>query len=285
MKETKTLKRTPFNVSRFQELAGQSLADFQFFPAIGSTNEEARNQLRVHTAPAPMLLLTDQQLAGRGRLGRSWQAPAFSSLLFTLVFPVRLPLTQAFLYSAALALSIRQATFQLAQVKLDLKWPNDLLRDGKKVAGLLAELENNVGSYKNQTWLALGCGLNVNVTQAEFEAAGLEAKATSILPLDLSSNQAALGREQLLAAIFTHWQAYQVRLEADPQTVRKEWTSHLLTIGKWVEVWVNNRVEASGIAIGVDTDGTLILREVTGLERRFPAADVSVRLPDGRYSA
>jgi BirA family biotin operon repressor/biotin-[acetyl-CoA-carboxylase] ligase len=275
--------RQEFDQTKFAAYSPEWAARLKFFANIGSTNEAARQSLRVQRRPELALWLTDQQAAGRGRLGRSWQAPAYSSLLFTLVFQLHLPLNQAFLYGAALALAIRKAAAQVAQIQLELKWPNDLLlaATGRKVAGILAELESNLGSYKDETWLALGCGLNVNVTQAEFAAAGLEDKAGALL----ANPDQPLAREELLAAILQEWDLYQKTLLFDPQQVRNEWSNSLLTIGKWVEVWMNGQVEAVGTAIGIDDNGALLIREASGFTRSFAAADVSVRLPDGRYSA
>ncbi len=281
MQSNQPYNRAPFDLAQLEALAPGWAGRVHFVPSIGSTNEAARQSLRQNLPHTPALWLTDQQLAGRGRLGRSWQAPAYSSLLFTLAFRLELPLNQAFLYGAALSLAIQEAVQILANLKLDLKWPNDLLRDGRKVAGILAEVENGVGVAHNQTWLALGCGLNVNVSETEFAAAALETKATSLF----ASDQNLTSREELLAAILNHWEVYQGRLHTQPAAVRYEWNSRLITVGKWVEIWLNNRVEAAGTAIGIDDDGALIISQASGVQRSFAAGDVSVRLPDGRYSA
>lgn len=275
------IKRVAFDFQKFEQLSPEWAARTQFFPQIGSTNEEARQQLRSGRLSSEAVLLTDQQVAGRGRLGRVWQAPAYSGLLFTLVFPLRLSLNQAFLYAAALALAVQKTCGDLAEVSLNLKWPNDLLHEGKKVAGLLAELESGLGPNRNQYWVALGCGLNASITPEEFAEAGLEEKAFSVL-LNAARQ---ISREELFVGILANWQKYRQQLENNPVALRQEWSSQLITLGKWVEAWMNGQIEASGTAIGVDEDGALIIREVTGIERHFPAADVSVRLPDGRYSA
>jgi len=281
MQSSQADNRVPFDLAQLEGLAPSWAGRIHFVPSLGSTNEAARQQLRQSLPTAPALWLTDQQLAGRGRLGRSWQAPAYSSLLFTLAFRLELSLNQAFLYGAALSLAIQAAVQALANLKLDLKWPNDLLRDGRKVAGILAEVENGVGVRHTQTWLALGCGLNVNVSEAEFAAAALQTKATSLFTPD----QKEASREELLAAILNQWQIYQARLHTAPAAIREEWNNRLITVGKWVEIWLNNQVEAAGTAIGLDDDGALIISQANGIQRSFAAGDVSVRLPDGRYSA
>lgn len=279
--ETK-LARPPFDLKLFEQLAPRWQGRTFYFPVINSTNEEARRKLRQDALqPRELLLVTDEQTAGRGRLGRSWQAPASSGLLFTLAFPLApLSLDRAFLYTASLALSIVGASGQLQrEARVQLKWPNDLLRGGKKTGGILAEVENNLGRARNEKWLVLGCGLNINLTDEDLKGANLSEKATNLTPQPVA-------REQLLAVTLENFEQYRVLLATKPDKVRQEWATSLVTLGQ--EVHVLNGAEPlmlAGRATAVTEDGALVIEDRTGKQHQVQAGDVSIRLPDGRYSA
>jgi BirA family biotin operon repressor/biotin-[acetyl-CoA-carboxylase] ligase len=276
------IARSPFNLGRFGELAPIWRDKTFYFPVIGSTNLEAREQLRREVGhPRECLLVTDSQTAGRGRLGRNWQAPAGSGLLFTLAFPLApLSLEQAFLYTASLGLAVKTAVEQLEpEAMVSLKWPNDILRQGSKAGGILAELENNLGSGRNESWLVLGCGLNISLSNADLEAAGIADKATNLAPQPLP-------REALLAEILARFDRYRLSLNQHPEQVWQEWSSTLVTIGQEVQVLNGANPEILiGRAVSVTRDGALRVEDAQGKQHQVQAGDVSVRLSDGRYSA
>lgn len=274
--------RQPFDLQYFERLASAWQGRVLYFPEIGSTNLEARQRLRQKPLePREMALVADRQTAGRGRLGRSWQAPFGSGLLCTLVFPLApLPLDRAFLYTASLALAVLKAGKELQpEAGIQLKWPNDLLRGGKKVGGILAELENNLGRNSSESWLALGCGLNISLTEADLEEAGVRARATNLTAQPLA-------REPLLALILKFFDTYRSQLVSDSSAVQREWAENLVTLGQEVQVLDSaGQPQLRGYATGVSKDGALVIREAPGIEHKVQAGDVSIRLPDGSYSA
>ncbi len=275
-------ERRFFDLAEFEELALQWRNRARYFASINSTNQEARQFLRANPRhPQEMLLIADQQTAGRGRLGRVWQAPPASGLLCTLVFPLApLPLEKAFLCTASLALSVVASVKELQpDAGIGLKWPNDLLRQGKKAGGILAEVENNLGPDGNQSWLILGFGLNISLTTADFVEAGLAEKATNLTPQPIH-------REILLAKIIYNFENYRIWLATEPDKVRLEWAAALLTLNQEVSVLDGaGQLQFGGLASGVAEDGTLIIQAKDGQIRRVQAGDVSIRMPNGTYSA
>ena len=252
------------------ELAPNWQNQAYYFPTIGSTNQEAR--LRLQIRPREMLLTTDKQTAGRGRLARTWEAPFGTGLLSSLTLPLEpLPLEQAYLYTASLGLAVQEAVWQLTQTRLDLKWPNDLLREGRKCGGILAELEAN--------WLILGFGLNISLTETDLLQAGLSDKATNIVPDDIE-------REQLLARILEIFSTYRERLQIEPLVIWQMWAANLITLGQHVQVvTVAGQNEFEGQAIKVDQSGRLWVQDMLSQElRAVQAGDVSIRLSNGRYA-
>ena len=265
-----------FDLEAFQQLAPDWQDRILYFPTIDSTIQEARRQLET-ASPREMLLVSDKQTAGRGRLNRSWQAPFASGLLCTLTLPLApVPLDRAYLYTAAIALSLQKAALYEINQTLSLKWPNDLLRDGRKCCGILAEIE----PVKNTLWLILGFGLNTALTDRDFLEAGLQDKATNVTP-----HPETLNREALLAATLQFWTEYRTQLVTNPESVRQTWAETLVTVGQEVNVQnLEGRVVLRGQAVGVVPNGGLLIRDEEGHTYTVQAGDVSVRLADGRYA-
>lgn len=276
------LNLDPFEPEYFLKNAPYRRERFSYFPTIDSTNLEARKRLRGPQGPQEMVLVADKQTAGRGRLNRAWEAPFASGLLCTLTVPLApLPLERAYLYTSALALSLQESAWQQAGIELQLKWPNDLLRDGLKCCGILAELEQGLGPHRNESWLALGFGLNTGLTEQDLAAAGLTGKAANVTP----PGSPALDRETFLAATLTALEAYREQLARDPEEVRLAWAARLITLGKPVEVRnMGGEKQLDGLAVGVDFNGGLQVRTEGGRLQTVQAGDVSVRLAGGNYA-
>ncbi|NWJ45224.1 MAG: biotin--[acetyl-CoA-carboxylase] ligase [Chloroflexi bacterium] len=267
--------RIPFDPQFFQSKLTVPGYRFSYFPSIDSTNLEARRYLNSTTNPQPGILVADLQLAGRGRLGRSWQAPPASGLMCTVVIPIETPLERAFLYTASMGLAVKNATARFTDTTLQLKWPNDLLREGLKVGGILAELE----IIRGEPWLALGFGLNISLDDADLLEAGIVGKAGNLVP-----NQ-VVSREELLAEIIDEFSDYRHALLLSMEHIRQEWAAALVTLGHRVQVFQGDVLTLEGLACGVDDNGTLVVEDDAGEQHRIQAGDVSVRLPGGRYSA
>jgi BirA family transcriptional regulator, biotin operon repressor / biotin---[acetyl-CoA-carboxylase] ligase len=131
--------------------------DVRRFAEIGSTNTYLREQGRLG-APDGLVAVADHQTAGRGRLDRRWEAPPGSSLLLSVLFRPELDPAQLHLCTAALALAAAAACREVAGVRPDLKWPNDLLVGEAKLAGVLAEAEFAAGDV---AFVVVGIGLNL----------------------------------------------------------------------------------------------------------------------------
>lgn len=273
------MNHDPFEPEYFLKIAPHWRDKFSYFPTIDSTNLEARKELRKFAQE--LVMVTDQQTAGRGRLNRTWEAPFGSGLLCTLTVPLApLSLDRAYLYTAALALSLQESAWQEAGVELQLKWPNDLLRNGLKCCGILAEIEYGLGRDKNESWLALGFGLNTGLTGPDFAAAGLTGKAANVFP-----DGVTVDRESLLAATLTAFGKYREQLASDPEAVRQAWADHLITLGQPVEVRnMGIDKQLDGVAVGVDPNGGLQVRLADGKIQTVQAGDVSVRLAGGGYA-
>lgn len=213
------------------------------------------------------VVVADEQTAGRGRLGRSWEAEPQANLLFSLLLrPYFLQRDEVFILTFSAAVSVAEAIEDVAQRVLpQLKWPNDVLLDGKKVCGIL--LESNFDS-NGLNHVVLGIGLNVN--QQKFST-GVSACATS---LSLVTGK-RFDRDDLLFAILTNFSStYESLQKRDFYSVMKKWRDRSIMFGKEITVALAGET-FQGICDDVTDDGTLVLRTDDGV-KRFTSGDVTV---------
>lgn len=230
----------------------------EHFSEIDSTNTWLGGQA-LEGAPEGLVAVADFQTKGRGRRERRWEAPAGSSLLCSVLLRPRVDLDDIQLGVAVVALSLRAALVRLVGLRADLKWPNDLLVDGAKLAGLLAE----VVATDEGVALVVGCGVNLRshpegtASTSVSEATGLTVSPRALLDLlleEIAPRRALLDHPEGRAAL------------------REEYETSLATLGQRVRVVVHGG-EHVGEARRVDAAGRLVV-DVDGLERTFAAGDV-----------
>lgn len=235
--------------------------DLRYVASVDSTNRLARECIDWRTGTT---FITDFQSAGKGRQGKSWEAPAYSSLLLSVL--VRLPSGAAPGACTMLAsLSAAEAIRRTCPLSPVLKWPNDVLLGGRKCCGILAEYSPGFSRR-----VILGIGLNVN-----FDPRAVETFPSAISTLQGESG-GPVSREELAIALFTSldlW--YRVLIHRTDQVV-DAWAAQLDTIGRPIEV-KEKASTWSGMALAVQPDGGLLARRTDGVECVIYAADVSIR--------
>jgi BirA family transcriptional regulator, biotin operon repressor / biotin---[acetyl-CoA-carboxylase] ligase len=238
-----------------------------FFPSVGSTNDLLKAEARSGAAEG-LVFVTDEQVAGRGRRGRSWTAPAGSSLLVSILLrPTWLPASDGFLLTMLAAVAAAEA-LETAGVRIDLKWPNDLEIGGRKLGGILVETEL---SDQSVNWAVIGCGININWDPRVVPE--LADRATS-LGAELGRD---LDRRPLLTALLQRIDARYAELRSGARSALFEaWRSRLSTLGKAIRV-DTPRGTLQGIAHDVARDGALVVRGDDGEQHIVTAGDVSVR--------
>jgi BirA family biotin operon repressor/biotin-[acetyl-CoA-carboxylase] ligase len=224
---------------------------FQFHQSVGSTNDLAAEWLRAG-APAGAVVIADEQRTGRGRHGRTWHTPPGTALALSVV--LRPDESRAFLSSMIGALAVADLCSGLGLTP-SIKWPNDVLLDGRKVCGVLPE-----AIWANQRLLGVVLGIGVNVRVAF--AGELAQHATNL--------EAALGqrleRPALIAAILDSVERYSQQPAA---AVVERWRSQLGTLGQRVSIG-----DVVGVAVDTDALGALLIRTDTGRVERVVAGDV-----------
>jgi BirA family biotin operon repressor/biotin-[acetyl-CoA-carboxylase] ligase len=233
-----------------------------YFPSVGSTNDEAR-KLAEQGAAEGTLIRAGEQTAGRGRRGRGWQSPP-GNLYLSLVLRPGKPAAEASQigFVAAVALAEALGDVGIAGGRVRLKWPNDVLVDGAKVAGILIETSAAIGSAPE--WLVLGMGVNVAHAPADtpYPAATLRTAMPAL------TVEAAL---EALAARLAGWYGRWLAQGFGP--VRAAWLGRAVGLGAAIEVRLE-RQTLTGRFAALEEDGTLLLEQPDGDRRRISVGDV-----------
>ena len=266
-------------------LVGTRFADLRWVAETGSTNADVLELARQGAAEG-VVLVADHQTAGRGRLGRSWQAPVGASLLCTVL--LRPPAAVAGSTTMAVAVAAADAVAELAGVTPRLKWPNDLVWPGdgtgrdRKLAGILAEVDWPASSSIASGWaepkatdrlvVAVGIGLNVAWgDQVPDELADL------VVALDhLTAPEPAPSRADLVVSFLRHLEVRYGRLVADPSggdALRTAWRERSATLGRAVRVDLGSD-DVEGTAVDITADGHLVVETVEGERRTIAVGDV-----------
>jgi BirA family transcriptional regulator, biotin operon repressor / biotin---[acetyl-CoA-carboxylase] ligase len=231
----------------------------QVHAELDSTNAQAR-RLAETGEVGPLWIMAERQTAGRGRRGRAWQT-AEGNLAATLLLRPDAPqaVTGQLSFAAALATADMASHFA-HHAAIAVKWPNDVLAEGKKLAGILLE----GGPDKNKAWLAIGIGVNL-----ASHPDGTEFPATSLTQLGIAAPSAEEALT-VLAARFAHW--YAVWMKTGFETVRTQWLARAKGVGAPIRARLPQETR-EGVFEGIDANGALLLNE-QGQVRAIAAGEV-----------
>lgn len=255
----------PFDVTSYQRLRTSARvgAVVHYRERTDSTMDDAREGADARGASGcGAAYVAGEQSAGRGRQGRSWVSAAASGLYVTYhlcpLRPERAPLL-----GVAGALAVTEALSATSGLSTRLKWPNDVLHGGRKIAGLLAEARHG-----ERLDVFLGIGINVRATsEMPPEVARI---ATSIERVGAPPP----GLEALLSALSAALERWVEQVERDPAEMIAEWRSRLDTLGRRVRLATPSG-EVEGEAVDVNERGELLLRIDDGTTAAYPAGDVT----------
>jgi BirA family transcriptional regulator, biotin operon repressor / biotin---[acetyl-CoA-carboxylase] ligase len=245
----------------------------EYRPSVGSTNDLAK-QLARAGASEGLLVLADEQTAGKGRLGRSWSTPPGSALAMTLVLRPALPPYHAPRITLVAAVAVAEAVRAETGLPAGIKWPNDLQVGGRKLCGILTEME---AEMERIAFVVCGMGLNVNLAREAMPPEFRES-ATSLM----AELGRPVARAPLVRAIMARFEeAYDQLLSGRLGQVLDRWRELSVTLGRQVAVLsVTGAPTVDGIAEDLDADGALLVRESgTGTLHRVMAGEVTLRPP------
>lgn len=234
------------------------------FDTIDSTNNCAK-AVAGCGAKEGTIIIAEHQTAGRGRLGRQWQSNPHENLIFSIVLRPKVGTEGLNLLPLCVAVAVAQALEQKTGLKVETKWPNDLLIGEKKVAGILIESSVKQNIVEN---VVIGIGINVN--QSNFRGE-LSAKATS-LKMELGRE---IDRSSLFQFILQSIESTYAHVSSKGfQSILPTWLSRTTMLNRQISVSQEGTV-FSGVVKGLSNDGGLVLRTGTS-ERTLFAGDVTI---------
>jgi BirA family biotin operon repressor/biotin-[acetyl-CoA-carboxylase] ligase len=245
---------------------------FRYFDSTDSTMLDAQNWLAENPdLPSGAVVIADEQRQGRGRLGRGWLTPPGTAIAMSLILRAEYPPQQMTILGA---MGVAETLDTYLPQQSTLKWPNDVLLNGKKVCGVLAELV-----WEGNKLIASVIGMGINVA-VDFRGSPLEHTATSLAdhltqPIDrVQLITGVLGHiDHWLAILQTHYTNPYAALMPSP--LHSAWKARLGTLGKSIQLQ-DGETTFSGIALDVDDDGALRVQLDDGSIHRFWAGDVTL---------
>ncbi len=257
-----TLRQNELGLGLKTKIIGK---DIRLFPEVVSTNTLAMEAAQ-QGAPEGTVIIAETQTGGKGRLGRTWISPR-GNLYLSVILRPQIPTHKAPLITLVGAVAVASAIRKHCSLQAAIKWPNDILISGKKVAGLLTEMSAEPDRIRH---IALGIGVDVNMELQELPP-DVRLNATTLA----AESGAKIDRKLLLQQILRdleHW--YQIFLTSET-AVLKEWELLNMTINNRVAVSGSGEV-FEGLAQGIDHEGRLVVALDDGTIRIVAAGDVTI---------
>jgi len=252
--------------SRVQEkqLIGKRI---RVMEATTSTNDEAIKYASSQE-PEGLVVLSESQTLGRGRMGRKWSSPKGKGLWFSVLLRPSLTANECTKLTIAAAVSLRRAINQITGATPDIKWPNDLLVKGRKVAGILTEMQAELDCVK---YVIIGVGVNVNQSGDEFPEQLREIAASLKIITGVPINRTALAEEIFREMDKDYKRIAQGRFEE----IAQEWAINCGSLNANVDIQTGHR-RITGRAESLDEVGALLVRTEHGRIERVTGGDVTI---------
>jgi BirA family biotin operon repressor/biotin-[acetyl-CoA-carboxylase] ligase len=234
-----------------------------YYESLPSTMDRAMD-LALKGAPEGTLVIAEAQTRGRGRMGRFWLSPKYRGIYFSLVIKPRILPQQAPVLTLISAVVICESLKQQLGVEAQIKWPNDILLNNKKIGGILTELSAEMDIVHA---IIVGVGINVNTEK-------------KTLPLLASSLKQATGREvnrpNLLKTILSSFEQRYLQFQKQGvEQILDRWRHFSATLGRRVKMGMGgHRHQLAGEAVDIEGNGGLLIRQDSGLIERVVAGDI-----------
>jgi len=261
------IQNNPLSLDEIQGALGTKRLGtrFHYFQEIESTNSYAR-RLAEAGAPEGEVVIAERQSEGRGRLGRSWVSPPFSNLYCSLVLRPTLAPAHAPQITLMAAVALADTIASFVAERPAIKWPNDILIDGKKLAGILTE---SACDAKRIEFVILGIGVNLNFPRDRMPET-IRDRATSLMEVAGKT----LSRELFVRRLIQDLdRCYGILGDLGFAAIAPRWEAYFALRGRRVRVEMVGEA-INGTATGIDGDGALLLEAEDGVLHRVLAGDV-----------
>jgi BirA family biotin operon repressor/biotin-[acetyl-CoA-carboxylase] ligase len=247
----------------FQKTIGRRI---EYHEEVESTNTEALH-LAQQDAQEGAIVIAEAQSSGRGRLDRIWESPPAMNLYLSVILRPDIPAISASLIPLMVGVVVADVISQYCKGRVRLKWPNDVLIDGKKICGILTEMRTK---SDRAAFIIAGIGVNINMQKLHFPRE-LRETATS-LRIETECDVDRLDFAVRLIETLERW--YRIFLNGGQDHIRQSWLNYADIIGRRIEVVFKSDTQR-GIVVGLDENGALLLQGETGVQQVL-AGDVYI---------
>jgi BirA family transcriptional regulator, biotin operon repressor / biotin---[acetyl-CoA-carboxylase] ligase len=232
------------------------------------STQRIAHRLASEDVPEGTVIVAEEQLSGRGRMDRKWHSPKYTGIWMSLIIRPNILLNNAPQLTLLTAVAIVQAIEETVDVLPEIKWPNDILINGKKVTGILTELQAEADRIHS---IIIGIGLNVNQAKEDFPS-DLRETASSLF---IESGK-KVSRAELIRSIFKNFEKlYTLYLDQGFLPIKLLWEGYAGSIGKSIKArTLKETIE--GKALGITEDGVLMVEDQTGAIHHIYSADIEI---------
>jgi len=242
----------------------------EVFQTIDSTNDYLKNGAREF--PDKMMVISEEQTKGRGRLGREWYSPKGAGLFFSILLKPKISMQESFILTGIAAAAVAEGIEEVTKLPAKIKWPNDIVVNGKKVCGILTEVS---GEMEGINHIIAGIGINVNTPGFSRE---LTERATSLY---LEKGEKISRKELFLTIAQKFFHYYTPFAEGKKlQEVHRILENRSAILGKEIMI-LRGEEKKFGKAISITEEGFLKVRYTSGEEVDLSSGEVSVRGMEG----
>lgn len=242
-------------------------SEIKYFTTTDSTNNQAK-KLAMQQAPDGTLVISEEQGSGRGRLSRSFFCPKYKGIWFSVILRPKFLPQEAPKCTLMAAVAVVKAIYDVTGVKVGIKWPNDILYNGKKMVGILTEMN---AEMERINYIIIGIGINVNIAREEMPE---DIRDIAVSLSQITKNN--VSRLKLLNKVLYHLeQLYIMAQRQNFAPILDEWRKYSVTLNQEIKVISVNDV-TYGKAVDIDDDGALLV-DINGQIKRVLAGDVSIR--------
>ncbi|MDQ1145278.1 BirA family biotin operon repressor/biotin-[acetyl-CoA-carboxylase] ligase [Bacillus sp. SORGH_AS 510] len=232
------------------------------------STQKIAHRLAADDLPEGTVIIAEEQKAGKGRMNRKWHSPKYTGVWMSLILRPNIPLTKAPQLTLLTAVAVVQAIEEMTGLNPEIKWPNDILLNGKKITGILTELQAEADRIHS---IIIGIGINVNQKMEDFPE-DLRETASSLF----IQEGEIVSRAGLIRSFFKHFEKlYLLYLDQGFFPIKVLWESYAVSIGRILRArTLTTTIE--GRALGITDEGVLKLEDETGIVHHIYSADIEL---------
>ncbi|MDT8859983.1 biotin--[acetyl-CoA-carboxylase] ligase [Alkalihalobacillus sp. MEB130] len=241
--------------------------EITYFDATDSTQFTA-HKLAQDGVGEGHVVIANEQTSGKGRLGRNWFSRKGTSISMSIILRPKLPPQKTPQLTLLTAVAVVRAIKKLTQINCDIKWPNDVLLDGKKLVGILTEMQADPDQVHS---VIIGIGINVNQQKEDFDPT-IQELATSLAIVKGETVE----RAQVISAVLNEFEElYDLYVKEGFGMIRTLWEANSISVGTYLYARTMRDV-IYGFAKGITNDGVLIVEDQEGQEHYIYSADIEI---------